>query len=90
VFDVVRGLGRVPVADLERTLNLGVGFVAVVPADQADQVVREAAARDLPAWVLGEVSDLSTATVAAGVEVVHGAKGVDGGSVQVVGEHPAA
>ena len=90
VFEVVRGLGRVPVADLERTLNLGVGFVAVVPADQADLVVREAAARDLPAWVLGEVSDLSTATVAAGVEVVHGAKGVDGGSVQVVGEHPAA
>ena len=32
VFEVVRELGRVPVADLERTLNLGVGFVAMVPA----------------------------------------------------------
>ena len=90
IFEVVRELGRVPVADLERTLNLGVGFVAMVPADQAELVVREAAARGLPAWVLGEVSDLSDATVADGVEVVHGAKGVNGGSVQVVGTHPRA
>ncbi|MFL6176011.1 MAG: AIR synthase-related protein, partial [Ornithinibacter sp.] len=88
VFEVVRDLGRVPVADLERTLNLGIGFVAVVPADQADAVVREAAARDLPAWVLGDVSERSSARVEDGVEVVQGAKGVDGGSVQVVGEHP--
>jgi phosphoribosylformylglycinamidine cyclo-ligase len=90
VFEVVRDLGRVPVADLERTLNLGIGFVAVVPADQADAVVREAAARDLPAWVLGDVSERSSARVEDGVEVVQGAKGVDGGSVQVVGTHPAA
>ncbi len=89
VFEVVRDLGRVPVADLERTLNLGVGFVAVVPADQADAVVREAAARHLPAWVLGDVSDRASAKVEDGVEVVQGAKGVDGGSVQVVGTHPA-
>jgi phosphoribosylformylglycinamidine cyclo-ligase len=90
VFEVVRELGRVPVADLERTLNLGIGFVAVLPADQADAVVREAAGRNLPAWVLGEVSDRSTARVEDGVEVVQGAKGVDGGSVQVVGTHPPA
>jgi phosphoribosylformylglycinamidine cyclo-ligase len=90
IFEVVRELGRVPVADLERTLNLGVGFVAMVPADQAELVVREAAARGLPAWVLGEVSDLSDAAVADGVEVVHGAKGVNGGSVQVVGTLPRA
>ena len=30
------------------------------------------------------------APVEDGVEVVRGAKGVDGGAVQVVGEHPAA
>jgi phosphoribosylformylglycinamidine cyclo-ligase len=90
VFEVVRDLGRVPVADLERTLNLGIGFVAVVPADQADAVVREAAARNLPAWVLGDISERATARVEDGVEVVQGAKGVDGGSVQVVGTHPPA
>jgi phosphoribosylformylglycinamidine cyclo-ligase len=90
VFQVVRELGRVPVPDLERTLNLGIGFVAVVPADQADAVVRQAAARNLPAWVLGDVSERATATVEDGLEVVQGAKGVDGGSVQVVGTHPAA
>ena len=48
IFELVRELGRVPVADLERTLNLGVGFVAVVPADQADAVVREAARATCP------------------------------------------
>ncbi|GAA1251257.1 phosphoribosylformylglycinamidine cyclo-ligase [Oryzihumus leptocrescens] len=89
VFTLVQQLGQVPVADVERTLNMGVGFVAVLPAEQADLAVRTAQASGLPAWVLGEVSDRATAVVQDGVEVVHGAKGVDGGAVQVVGTHPA-
>jgi phosphoribosylformylglycinamidine cyclo-ligase len=40
VFEVVRQLGRVPLADLERTLNMGVGFVAVLPAAQGDLAIR--------------------------------------------------
>ena len=39
---------------------------------------------------MGEVSAAGDAPVDDGVEVVRGAKGVDGGSVQVVGEHPTA
>ena len=31
-----------PRADLERTLNMGVGFVAMLPADQADAATRDA------------------------------------------------
>src|SRR6478672_4040361 len=89
VFTLVQQLGQVPVADVERTLNMGVGFVAVLPAEQADLAVRTAQASGLPAWVLGEVGDRATAAVQDGVEVVHGAKGVDGGAVQVVGRHPA-
>jgi phosphoribosylformylglycinamidine cyclo-ligase len=88
VFDLVREVGRVPRADLERTLNMGVGFVAVLPADQADRAIVVAAGLRLPAWVLGEVSDGAPSTPDDGVEVTHGAKGVDGGAVQLVGTHP--
>ena len=88
VFEVVRELGQVPVADLERTLNMGIGFVAVLPAAQADLAIATAKARGIDAWLLGQVIDLATAPIQDGVEVVRGAKGVDGGSVQVVGTHP--
>jgi len=47
-------------------------------------------ARGIRTWVIGEVSDAATGRIEADVEVVRGAKGVDGGSVQVVGEHPAS
>ena len=85
VFGVVRELGRVPVEDLERTLNMGIGFVAVLPAAQADLAITTLKTHGIQAWLLGQVSDLASAPVQDGVEVVRGAKGVDGGSVQVVG-----
>jgi phosphoribosylformylglycinamidine cyclo-ligase len=88
VFSTVARLGRVPREDIERTLNMGVGFVAMLPADHADRAVRALEARGIPAWALGEVHDLTAAPVEDGVEVVHGAKGVEGGAVQVVGDHP--
>ena len=88
VFEVVRELGQVPVADLERTLNMGIGFVAVLPADQLNLAIATLKGQGIDAWLLGRVSDLATAQVEDGVEVVRDVKGVDGGSVQVVGTHP--
>ncbi len=85
VFDVVRELGAVPSTDLERTLNLGVGMVAVVGADGADQVIETLGARAATAWVLGSVTPDDGATDG---DVVRGTKGVSGGSVQLVGTHP--
>ena len=44
--EVIGALGRVPRSDLERTLNLGIGFVAVLPAAHAaaaEQAVKETA-----------------------------------------------
>jgi phosphoribosylformylglycinamidine cyclo-ligase len=81
VFDVVRELGQVPLADLERTLNMGIGFVAVLPAAQGDLVIKTLKVQGIDAWLLGEVSDLASAPIQDGVEVVRGTKGVDGGSV---------
>ena len=87
VFGVVQGLGRVPQPDLERTLNMGVGFFAVLPAEQSAAALAHLAERGIPAWVCGDVRSLATVTPVDGVEVVRGAKGVDGGSVQLVGAY---
>jgi phosphoribosylformylglycinamidine cyclo-ligase len=48
VFGLVGQLGDVPQLELEKTLNMGVGMVAVL------------AERDIPAWVCGEVSTGTT------------------------------
>ena len=66
------------------------GFVAVLPPTGVDAAVAHLAERGIDAWVMGEVHEAGAAPVEDGVEVVRGAKGVDGGAVQVVGEHPAA
>ncbi len=88
VFSTVGRLGAVPRADLERTLNMGVGFVALLPAGSVDGATTVLEARGIRTWAMGEVSEAADAGIQDGVEVVRGAKGVDGGSVQVLGSHP--
>ena len=90
VFSTVGRLGSVPQADLERTLNQGVGFLAVVPASSVDAATALLEERGIRTWAMGEVHEAATAPIEDGVEVVSGAKGVDGGSVQVVGSHPSS
>jgi phosphoribosylformylglycinamidine cyclo-ligase len=53
VFELIGRLGPVTRPELERTLNLGVGMVAVVPDGPA--AVELLTARGVPAWVAGEV-----------------------------------
>jgi len=55
VFDLVRATGDVARSELELTFNLGVGMVAVVPADRAAAALDLLAQRDVPAWELGRV-----------------------------------
>jgi phosphoribosylformylglycinamidine cyclo-ligase len=55
VFELVRQVGEVPRDELELTFNLGVGMVAVLPPEQVDAALELLAAREVPAWVLGEV-----------------------------------
>lgn len=90
VFSVIQRLGRVPRDDLERTLNQGVGFVAIVGPESVDRALAELAAQGLTAWVLGDVSDEGTYRIDDAHELTRGTKGVDGGAVQVVGAHPVA
>ena len=85
VFSTVRELGSVPWEDLEGTLNLGVGMVAVVEPGVVDAVLRVAEGSDIPAWVLGEVHEAGT--YEARDRVVSGTKGVDGGAVDIHGTY---
>jgi phosphoribosylformylglycinamidine cyclo-ligase len=56
VFDLVRSRGRVEQPEMERTFNMGVGMVALVPADDLDRALALLTARHVPAWVAGEVT----------------------------------
>jgi phosphoribosylformylglycinamidine cyclo-ligase len=55
VFDLVQRTGQVGQAEMERTFNMGVGMVALVPADDVDRTLAILTARHVPAWVAGEV-----------------------------------
>ncbi len=61
VFDLVRRVGSVDQADLERTLNCGVGMVALLPATAADTAVALLQGHGLSAWVCGEVAEAVSA-----------------------------
>ncbi len=55
VFNLIASRGRVERAEMERTFNMGVGMVAVLPPDDVDRALAVLTARHVPAWVLGEV-----------------------------------
>ncbi|MDB1086000.1 phosphoribosylformylglycinamidine cyclo-ligase [Streptomyces sp. ACA25] len=57
VFRVVGEAGRVERAELEKTLNMGVGMVAVVPQESVGAVLSTLGDREVGAWVMGEITD---------------------------------
>lgn len=87
VFQLVSTLGNVPLVDLERTLNLGVGMIAVVDPSVAEAAVKHLEARGVPSWILGTVETTDAAGTGDGPDWVQGAKGVDGGVVHMVGDY---
>ncbi|MBK6888237.1 MAG: phosphoribosylformylglycinamidine cyclo-ligase [Tetrasphaera sp.] len=87
VFTTIGHLGKVPQPDLERTLNMGVGFVAILPEPAADAAVTALEARGIRTWGMGHVTDATDAAIDPYADLVRGAKGVQGGSVQLVGDY---
>ncbi|MDH2413311.1 phosphoribosylformylglycinamidine cyclo-ligase [Nocardioides sp. CER19] len=73
VFSLVKGVGDVSQADLEATLNQGVGMVALTPAADADRTIAILAESGIPAWVAGSVARAGEG---------------DEGRVRLVGQHP--
>ena len=55
VFRTVGEVGSIERGELEKTLNMGVGMVAVLPAEQADAALRELAELGQSAWALGRI-----------------------------------
>jgi len=83
VFRVLASWGKFSLESVEATWNLGLGQALVVDAAHADEVAAHLSAAGIHTWTLGEIesapSDLSG--------YVHGAKGVDGGAVRLVGSY---
>jgi phosphoribosylformylglycinamidine cyclo-ligase len=86
IFTLVSQLGSVPLPDLERTLNLGVGMIAIVGAGGADAALAQLNAAGVPSWVMGSVRAAGNGST-DGPDYVQGAKGVDGGSVRLLGAY---
>ena len=85
VFSLIGTLGSVELLELERTLNMGIGMVAVTATDAADLVVAACEAAGVPAWVCGSVRERRPGE--------HGdaeAKGGSGGAVTLRGQHRTA
>ncbi|MEE1941694.1 phosphoribosylformylglycinamidine cyclo-ligase [Streptomyces sp. TRM 70361] len=57
VFRTVGELGRVARAELERTLNMGVGMVAVVPPESVGATLELLGERGVDSWVAGEITE---------------------------------
>jgi phosphoribosylformylglycinamidine cyclo-ligase len=55
VFGLIAARGRVERAEMDKTFNMGVGMVAVLPPDDVDRALAVLTARHVPAWVLGSV-----------------------------------
>ena len=77
IFDLVRQVGSVEQAALERTLNCGVGMVAITAAADVDRARSLLAGHGVDSWVCGEIGE---ATGAAGAPA--------GGTVTMRGSHP--
>lgn len=55
LFRVLQAHGNVPQAEMDKTFNLGVGMVAIVGPDTADEALRLLTSRGVPSWHLGDI-----------------------------------
>ena len=55
VFELVGSVGGIATDELEHTLNMGVGMVAVLPADAADAALAALTELGQQAWLLGAI-----------------------------------
>ena len=86
IFSLIGSLGQVPLADLERTLNLGVGMIAIVDPAVADAAVSRLNERGISSWIMGDVVKAGSPDL-NNPDYVQGAKGVDGGAVRLYGSY---
>ncbi|MBD0842302.1 phosphoribosylformylglycinamidine cyclo-ligase [Streptomyces sp. TRM68416] len=57
IFDLVGRTGQVERLELEKTLNMGVGMIAIVPQESVDVALATLADRGVDSWVAGEITE---------------------------------
>ncbi|MGY5118777.1 phosphoribosylformylglycinamidine cyclo-ligase [Streptomyces sp. 900105755] len=65
IFDLVGRTGNVERLELEKTLNMGVGMIAIVPQESVDVALTTLADRGVDAWVAGEITERGEHTTGA-------------------------
>ncbi|RFC73506.1 phosphoribosylformylglycinamidine cyclo-ligase [Streptomyces sp. AcE210] len=65
IFDLVGKAGAVERLELEKTLNMGVGMMAIVPQDAVDSALATLADRGVDSWVAGEITERGEHTTGA-------------------------
>jgi len=83
VFRVLASWGKISLESVEGTWNLGLGQALVVDAAHSDEVAAKLTAAGIDTWTLGEIESAPSDLYG----YVHGAKGVDGGAVRLVGDY---
>ncbi len=83
VFRVLVDRGGLELAATEGTWNLGIGFLAVVADEVAQDAASALSAAGIDTWQVGVVADGARPVG----EFEEGAKGVDGGAVRLVGTY---
>lgn len=60
VFRLIREIGRVSVDEMNRTFNMGIGMVIVVPAAQAESILSDLSNMGEEAYLIGKVEEGNT------------------------------
>jgi phosphoribosylformylglycinamidine cyclo-ligase len=55
IFTMIREKGGVPEEELYQVFNMGIGMVAIVSGERADEVLKFIRAKKQQAWIIGEV-----------------------------------
>ena len=59
IFKLISSVGKVELAEMEKTFNMGVGMIAVVNPEDRDRALAMLTARHIDAWELGTVRSAS-------------------------------
>lgn len=82
IFTWLQARGNIEQIEAEKTFNMGIGMLAIVPASAAQLVITSLQASGLSAWVCGEVRNRNAGEIGDAV-----AKGGNGGAVSLVGNY---
>ncbi|MDO9288347.1 MAG: phosphoribosylformylglycinamidine cyclo-ligase [Thermodesulfovibrionales bacterium] len=55
VFQVIRKMGNVPVADMRMTFNMGIGYIIVIPETEADKAISILRKAGYDSFVIGNI-----------------------------------